>query len=329
MEDVSPSATQLLRHGPAFGKKFRAMGCEVGIWIVTSDAWQAGPWLEQAQAWLWEAEATLSRFRPESELSQLNLQKQLAVSPLLWDVVRWALWAARWTGGLVDPTILPALEAAGYVTSFEKLPKHTSADAKGPAQVAGWRAVQLWPAKRQIQLRDGAHLDLGGVAKGYAARQLTRLLAPLGPCLVDIGGDIATWGPFPGMPGWPVAVDHPHYSQTDLAMLWLNGEAVATSGIDYRRWWKNGREFHHIIDPRTGLPAKTDLLSVTVVARSAVVAEAAAKAALILGSRRGLRWLETRGLVGIAVGRDGQIYTTRPWQRWLKEGKAQWTIAAN
>ena len=151
-------------------------------------------------------------------------------------------------------------------------------------------------------------LDFGGVAKGWAADQAAARLAEYAPALVDAGGDIAISGPMVSGDPWPVAVTDPMEPERDLTLLMLRNESVATSGRDYRRWARNGEMQHHIIDPRIGRPAETDVLSVTVVAQTASAAEVAAKVALILGSGPGLTWIEAHEqFAAMLVLEDGRI----------------------
>lgn len=135
-------------------------------------------------------------------------------------------------------------------------------------------------------------LDLGGIAKGWAADIAAQRLAKAGPALIDAGGDIAVSGPMADGSPWPIAIANPFAPEDSLGLLLLVRGAVATSGRDYRRWTRGGVEQHHIIDPRTGQPAQTDVLSATIVAPDGPAAEMAAKVALILGSQAGLAWLD-------------------------------------
>jgi thiamine biosynthesis lipoprotein len=128
-------------------------------------------------------------------------------------------------------------------------------------------------------------LDLGGVAKGWAADQAAQRLASTGPVLVDAGGDISISGPMADGLGWPIAVANPFAPDDSLGLVRIVQGAVATSGRDYRHWQRGGIEQHHIIDPRSGRPAETDVLSATVIAPDGPSAEMAAKVAL-LHSRR-------------------------------------------
>jgi thiamine biosynthesis lipoprotein len=278
---------------------FRAMGCQMQA-LLDDDGAEAAEALEQVPGWFEEWEQALSRFRADSELSRLNASggQTVPVSLALWEVVDLTFTAARESGGLVTPTQLAALEAAGYNQTFDDLPKDAAA---GPAWLTPAPAPDLAQAverdarRRTLRLAPGVRLDLGGVAKGWAADQAARRLSTVGPALVDAGGDIAVSGPRAGGVPWAVGVANPFFADGELETLLIAaGAGVATSGRDYRRWQRNGHWYHHILDPRTGLPAATDVLTATVVGPSAARAEAAAKVALIVGSQAGLAWLKAR-----------------------------------
>ncbi|HEX7588211.1 MAG TPA: FAD:protein FMN transferase, partial [Anaerolineae bacterium] len=187
-----------------------------------------------------------------------------------------------------------------------------SANALNLKPAANWRQIKLDAKTQTVRLPRWMHLDFGGVAKGWAADQAVRRLSTIAPALVDAGGDIAISAARALGEPWPIAVADPIHPDADLEMLMLTHGGVATSGRDYRRWQRNGKWQHHIIDPRTGFPAETDVLSVTVIAPTTVSAEIAAKVALILGSQRGLQWIEARTeLAGLLVLEGGQILRSR------------------
>jgi len=155
-------------------------------------------------------------------------------------------------------------------------------------------------------------LDFGGIAKGWAADRAAARLGRWRPALVDAGGDIAVSGPMAGGCPWPVAVADPFAPAGEVALLRLYAGGVATSGRDFRRWQQDGAAAHHIIDPRTGLPAAVDVLSATVIGPSAARAEVAAKTVLILGSQAGLRWLDDQaGLAGLLILESGDVLYSR------------------
>jgi thiamine biosynthesis lipoprotein len=297
---------------------FRAMGSEMAVWLETDDADTAAAALAQVKALFEKNEQALSRFRPDSELSQLNAcsGQWVAVSDLLWQVLSLALEMSVATGGLFDPTTLNALEQYGYTVTYEQL---TFIDLSGPQNEPSypgqWTAVQLDPARQAVFLPAGMRIDLGGIAKGYTAQQAVDLLREQGPCLVDAGGDLAAGAAPAGYPGWPVAVSSPWSADDreaiDLCTLWLCNEALATSGIDYRNWQIEGRLVHHLIDPASGAPALTDGLTMTILASDMAQAEAWATAVLVAGSDVGMEMLLEAGLAGLMVTQDGSILVTQ------------------
>jgi FAD:protein FMN transferase len=298
--------------------RFRAMGCEM-LAVVDGDGALVATRLAALPHWFEVWEQQLSRFRADSDLSRLNAAsgRPVVVPPALWEVLGVALDAARQSEGLVQPTILAALEAAGYDRSFGQLAS-AMPGAPQPAHAADWRALKLDRPTHTVTLPAGVRLDLGGVAKGWAADQAARRLAEAGPALVDAGGDISVSGPMADGSPWPIAIANPFAPDESLGLVLLARGAVATSGRDYRRWTRGGVEQHHIIDPRTGQPARTNILSATIVAPSGPMAEMAAKVALILGSRAGLAWLDARPTVaGLLVLEDGRILRGRRMDAYL------------
>ncbi len=303
---------------------FRAMGCQMKA-MVDSESLHAAEALREVPRWFASWERCLSRFRGDSELSLLNRHAgfPMRVSATMWEVLRAALLAAQLSEGLVVPTVLSALEAAGYDRSFEQVPREGLWKARDTwkTRPGAWQQIHLDPERRTVTLPPGVRLDLGGIAKGWAADAVIRRLKPYGPALMDAGGDIAVNGPMAGGQPWPIGVADPRPAQPGflvnpplLGILRLARGGVATSGRDVRRWRRGEEERHHLIDPRTGQPARTDVLTVTVVAPSAYEAEIGAKVVFLLGSQEGLAWLEKRpGTAGLIVREDGEILWSSRW----------------
>lgn len=273
---------------------FRAMGTEVELLLEGADSEEAGPAFARAEAEFERLEAIFSRFRPESELSRLNDRGSLDASPELATVVELALAARDRTAGRFDPTVHDALVAAGYDRTFEEL--DGSSDESGAHPTGGGVRVR----GSRVELDPGVRLDLGGIAKGYAAERVAALLAPVGGCLVNAGGDVSTCGGPDG--GWPVGVETPSGTIT----LALKRGALATSGSDRRRWRTATGERHHLIDPATGRSAESDLLRVTVVASCAVEAEVAAKALFLAGEEAAAAEADAAGLPAVLVTTNGR-----------------------
>jgi FAD:protein FMN transferase len=237
--------------------------------------------LEPIRAGIERIAARLTRFDAGSELSALNADPRAEVpaSPLLRRAVQAALLGARRTGGLADPTLLDAVEAAGYRASrigAEPAPLDAAlraATARRPALPGRrWRAVEV--RDDTIVRPPGLKLDLGGSAKGLAADWAASRLR--GRYVVDCGGDVRVGG------------THEVALRGTAHTLRITDGAVATSGIDRRVWRRaDGSYAHHLLDPSTGEPAWTGVISATAVADTALEAEALAKAALLSGPGRG------------------------------------------
>lgn len=206
-----------------------------------------------------------------------------------------ALAARERTGGCFDPTVHDAVVAAGYDRSFERLGEHGPVAVAAPARCGG--RVSVDNRTGLIELEPGVRLDLGGIGKGYAADRACTRLAEAGPCLVNLGGDLAARGR-----AWPIGVETPDGTIT----LELEDGAIATSGRDRRRWQAGESEAHHLIDPASGRPAESDLLRVTVVARTAVEAEVLAKALFLAGEREARAEASRLGVRSVLVTADGR-----------------------
>jgi thiamine biosynthesis lipoprotein len=307
---------------------FVAMGCDVAV-FHDSDAPEAIALLQQVPTWFEEWEQALSRFRPSSELSALNRFAGYWFQPseVLWDVLVAALDGAARTAGRVTPTILPQLLAAGYDRSFELIAEDEAVDHPdvGPASDHG--TIAMDPLRRTVRLPQGVALDLGGVAKGWAAERAAQRLAHLGGVLVDAGGDIAARGRRHLDEPWPIAVTDPRAAdghEIDLpTLVLLSAGGIATSGRDHRRWRRHGRTQHHIIDPSTGRPTDTDVLTATVIAADAVAAEIMAKHLVLLGCDDGLRWIDAQpDAAALIVTDDGALHFSSRFDRYSWHAEA-------
>jgi FAD:protein FMN transferase len=298
--------------------EFHAMGSQMAVFMDRDDLASVRA-LEKVPAWFEEWEQILSRFRPDSDLNRLNAKagQPLRVHPILLEVIEASLEAARMTDGLVAPTLLKPLLQAGYAQSFDRIKdgsddplrnEKTGSDELGEIR---WDRIEIDLSHFTVRLPASMGLDLGGIGKGWAAQQTMQRLEELGPVLVDASGDLAISGPRADGSPWAIGIADPLQVQESLGLLAVDAAGVATSGVDYHRWMKDGAWKHHIIDPRTRRPAETDLVSVTVVAPDALLAEAAAKAVLIQGSQAGLAWLEKRPeFSGLLASQDGQVLTS-------------------
>jgi thiamine biosynthesis lipoprotein len=300
--------------------EFLAMGSQILV-ALDRDTDQPDKIVMEVPEWFADWEDTLSRFKSDSELSRLNrtFDQPVPVSQVLWDVFETALIAEEETAGLVTPTVLDAVIESGYDRSFDLLPRFQFSHGSNIlTQVSPLSLVIYDEIDRTICLPEGLRLDFGGIAKGWAAHMTAERLSPFGPVLVDAGGDIAiTSLALDGHP-WQVGVRNPLSPSEDILTLKLGRCGVATSGRDHRRWVQNGLFRHHIIDPRTGLPAETDILTATVIAPTVMQAEAVAKASLIMGSTDALEFIDAHpDLAGLFILDFGGLVFSKRMQDFI------------
>ena len=279
---------------------FDAMGTRCELLVDAPESSNIRRALRAAEREVRRLEALLSRFRPDSELSRLNRDGSVRAGRELLDLVRLALVARARTGGRFDPTVLPALLAAGYDRSFESISSHGRSEARGAPPCAG--RVRIDGSTRVIELDPGVQLDLGGIAKGWTADRLCRMLDLHGPSLVSLGGDIAaSRAPAAGV--WPVGVEMP----TGQLTIALERGGLATSGRDRRHWQRDDEKCHHEIDPLTGRPSATDLLRVTVAAATGVDAEVCATGLLLAGELAARDEADRFGMACVLVTADHRV----------------------
>lgn len=270
--------------------RFGAMGTTAHVVVVGGD----DDHLTMARRRVEQLEARWSRFRPDSEITFVNEAegRPCVVSDDTALLAARALAAWRATDGRFDPTVLDAVVAAGY---------DDAPVCRGrAAHPAGGRAGDRWPgavgaapgladarvdrATGLVWLPAGVHLDPGGIGKGLAADLVVGDLRRAGAAgaLVNLGGDLRVDGTGPRGGSWSIRVDDPRDPDRELVRLPLRRGAVATSGRLGRRWTRpDGTAAHHLIDPRSGRPATTDVVAVTAVAARAWTAEVAATAAFL------------------------------------------------
>ena len=265
---------------------FEALGTSCSLFAV---GLSHGPLLE-GELWVRRLGARLTRFSEDSELSQLNRAAGdwVPISDVMNEILHAALRAHAMSAGLVNVAVLPAMLAVGYTRPLQEGP--------GVATLQSLRPLLPLPDVLELRdgearVQDGCGVDLGGIAKGWMADRLSETLGP--NVVVNLGGDLRARGAGPRGDGWPVGLGG--------ATLLLRNQGAATSSVRRRRWdegprgetpphlWgggpkgRRGGSLHHLIDPRTGSPARTGLEEVSVVAANGFEAEVVAKTALLLG----------------------------------------------
>ncbi len=266
--------------------EFRAMSTKVIIAAEMHE--EASRGLQAAQAFIEVCEQRFSRFLPASELSLLNRAAGTwhNVSDDLMDLLELSMLFYNETAGLFDPSVLPDLKRIGYNKSMDEIRTHGSSPESTPPRTSrpAFNEVELDLRGKRVRLPRGMEIDLGGIAKGWIVEKTANLLREYSEiCAISIGGDIVFKGYPAGESSWRVYIEDPRQPDETVAALHVGPGAVATSSIAKRAWNQAGQVRHHIIDPRTGEPAMTDWLSVTVIAPQMAIAEVFAKALLIGG----------------------------------------------
>ncbi len=260
------------------------MGTTFRVVLYSPDSASAATACQEAFRWLDSLNAKLSDYLPESELSQLGMrsgtQEPFKVSPYLWEVLVEAWRIAEASDGAFDPTVGPLSQVWRRAFRREEFPESDRiAEAK---QRVGFGALRLLADSQSIQLLiPHMQLDLGGIAKGFAAEKLVQRFTQAGfpHVLVDAGGDICLGYPPPNKPGWEVL---PLWPDTQLEPLLLANTSIATSGDTYRFLEWEGSRYSHVIDPRTGYGVSKQRL-VTVQTSSGAQADALASLVSVMG----------------------------------------------
>ena len=290
------------------------MGTLVFLTAVASDDQLAHDAIEKGFAEIHRLEEILSTWIPESELSRVNAaagNAPVKVSPETIEVLEHSLAMARLTDGGFNVAIGPAVEAWN-VSREGRIPSQEALDAA--RSLMDLSEVHVNKEAGTVYLaRSGMRVDVGGIGKGYAADSAARVMQEAGAAagVVAISGDIKTFGRLPDGQRFVFGIQHPRQeSGITLGRLELEDEAVSTAG-DYQRYFlKNGIRYHHILDPRTLRPARL-AQSVTIVARSGVLADGLDTGIFVMGPEQGMALIERLpGVEGVIVGADGSLSTS-------------------
>ena len=303
--------------------EFRAMNTTV---MLAAEGEGAVAGMYVTKTFIDECEQRFSRFLPASELSELNRSAGdwIQISDDLMEMLQLSMKYYTETNGIFDPSILSDLKQIGYDRSMDEIrangvrvPTRVSNRTSRPA----FHEIGFNLAENRVRLPRDMGIDLGGIAKGWIVEKAAQLLNQyVEVCGVSAGGDILFIGrPLDGM-DWDIYLEDPRSPTEMLAQLHIRSGAVATSSTMKRTWSQGEKIRHHLIDPRTGEPARADWLSVTVISPSVIAAEVYAKAILIAGERELPNLLGTKqDLTFIAVDSDGNLSGSSNYKEYMYE----------
>ena len=266
-------------------------------------------------------ESVLSRTAEGSELFALNAANGETVSYAADDplpqLIETALAISEATDGAFDPTLAPVLDAWGFTKDTRRVPPADELAALLAHTGRGKVALEKTAEGESVTLLDGAQLDLGGIAKGYAADLLRAQLEKEGvaSAALDLGGDVFVMGKKSDGSDWRIAVKDPGDTESYLGIVAASDAFIVTSGVYERYFEENGVRYHHILDPRTGCPAESGLVSVTVVCKNGAWADALSTACFVLGTDKALALRDELAAQGngfelILVTDDGRVLYT-------------------
>jgi thiamine biosynthesis lipoprotein len=309
---------------PELDYSFQSMGSDIRLLIgrpLDPRAPEALQAADRERAFVLDFARRLSRFVPASELSIFNHdpRSRVPASPLLRAAVGAGVWAAERSGGLIDPTLVRALERSGYASSRDGISPASLQDALAvaprrrpahPAAEGSWRAIRVDDEAGVVVRPPGVMVDTGGTGKGLCADAVAYRLRAYTRFLVDVGGDITVGGIGTRLEPYEIAVEHP-ITRESIGTVRMARGGVATSGLNVRIWRNADGSFgHHLLDPSTGAPAWTGVVGVTAIGTSALEAETLSKMALLLGPAGARRVLAEHG--GVIVHDDGEVEPIGP-----------------
>jgi thiamine biosynthesis lipoprotein len=266
-------------------------------------------------------EHLLNYFSPDSEISAINRSsgiRPVKVSRDTLDIVKTSLEIAKATGGAFNPTIGPVIRLWKFSRQNKEHSIPQAELIKDALRLIDYKKVRINEETSEIYLEvKGMELDLGGIAKGYAADRAIEVIKGMGvkAALVAVAGDIKGFGVRPNGKPWHIGIQDPRplvdKPESVFATLYLKDMAISTSG-DYQRFFiKDGKRYHHIIDPKTGYPAESSIISASVIADSGFMTDGLSTAIFIFPPNKAVALLESLGVEGVIVDRHKRVYITK------------------
>ena len=266
--------------------------------------------LKQGEEEIRRLETLLSVTDENSDIARLNQSdgEWVTVSEETANLLTLAKEYAAKTEGRFDPTVYPAVQAWGFTTHQKRVPSQEELD--GLLTLVDYNQIEI--KGTQARLPKGMGVDLGAIAKGYAADRVKTLYEAAGISgILSLGGNVLTIGQKPNGQGFTVAIQDPENTNQTLGTLTLNGGQAAVTSGDYQRYFEqNGVRYHHVLDPKTAAPAMSDFTSVTVIAPSAAKADAYATALFVAGKEQAKELVKTLSVEGVFVTKEGKILCT-------------------
>jgi len=282
------------------------MGTQVSITVYCEDGENAARAMEAAFARISALEAILSKQRKGSDINRLNTAPdgKAKVAPETFEVIKRAVDYGKICLGAFDVTVEPLLKLWARAEAENSLP--SPAALKRALDIVGYDKFKLLPDSLEVKFdRPGMKIDVGGIAKGYIVGEAVKALKAHGisRALVTAGGDMFALGANPERGAWNIGIRNPLKQEENIRYIEVSDRAVSTSGHYMRFYTVRGKQYSHIVDPRTGYPAKNNIVSVTVIGTDGTAVDALTKSIVVLGPEKGL------AVIGSQPGVDALVMT--------------------
>lgn len=255
-------------------------------------------------------EGLFSATDEDAEIYALNHNGNTALSQETAEILAQAVDLSARTGGAFDPTVYPLVERWGFTSAEAHVLTQAELDALLP--LVG--TEHLFMDAGTAILSGGAQVDLGGIAKGYAAQKCLELLSDRGvqTAMLSLGGNVQTLGTKPDGSAWVIGIANPEEPSEAIATLTFTGSmAIVTSGGYQRYFDSDGTRYHHILDPKTGMPAEAGLASVTVLTQDGATGDALSTALFVMGMEKAADfWRDSDDFEAVFITQDGKIFAT-------------------
>ena len=283
--------------------------------VITAWGEGAEDGLVEARRRVLEIHDEMNAFSTTSDVARVSQAAGGGATSVSQDTMRVLACAKRISeasGGAFDPTVRPV--SALWHLSGPDVRIPDAAEVESVLGLVGWRDIELDAPSLTARLtRPGQAIDLGGIAKGYAADEARSALSRHGveSAIIDLGGNIVTMGSRPDGTPWRIGIQNPLSPRGELAMhVSACDAAIVTSGVNERFTIRSGTLYHHVIDPRTGYPSQSGIASATVVAATSLVADALATAVLVLGAEKGAALAKGEGAEVVVITTEGEIFAS-------------------
>ena len=265
--------------------------------------------LDDAEKEIMRLDSLLRRGDPSSEIYEVNHEGSAEVSEDTAELIRAALCISESTDGVFDISIAPVMDLWGFYGQQFHVP--TAENIESVLSEVNWRGISL--SGNTVSLQDGIQIDLGGIAKGFLSDRIMEIYRRAGmkSGLVSLGGNVQTLGTRPDGSQWKIAIQDPDDESAYAGTIETSDQAVITSGSYQRFFEENGVKYHHIIDPKTGYPARSGVISVTIVSEDGAMADGLSTSLFVMGVDKGAEyWRSHEGFDAVFITEDKRIYVT-------------------